>query len=100
MSELTKKSGDDYTSADFTTWCSTKGISAILKYALKDTQFTKEAKHYYNYLTGINKTLKKSMHEVFTEQVLVFSKENTVNLNQGFFIMRQGHYLSVAEENI
>ena len=88
-SELTKKSGN-YTSADFTTWCSTNIISTILKYALKDTQFTKEAKHYYNYLTGINKTLKKSMHEVFTEQVLVFSKENTVNLNQGFFIMRQG----------
>ena len=88
-SELTKKSGN-YASADFQSWCGKKGISTILKYALKDTQFTNEAKHYYNYLAGINKSLRKSMHEVFTEQVLVFYKENTVHLNSNCFIMRQG----------
>lgn len=88
-SELTKKSGN-YSPADFKSWCSTKGISSILKYALKDTQFTNEAKHYYNYLVGINKSLRKSMHEVFTEQVEVFSTAKNVSLKSSCYIMRQG----------
>lgn len=87
--ELTKKNGN-YTSADFKSWCGKKGISTILKYALKDTQFTNETKHYFNYLTGVNKSLKKSMHEVFTEQAHVFAKAKNVSLKSSCFIMRQG----------
>jgi hypothetical protein len=86
-SELTKKNGL-FSLSDFSTWCAKNGISNILKYALYDNQFTKEAKHFYGYLTTKNGN--KTMHEIFTAQVNAFSSAKNVHLRQGFFLMRQG----------
>ena len=86
-SELKSKSGI-FTLTKFKNWCQTKGIAKMLKYELADTQFTNEAKHYYEYLT--TKSGNKTMHDIFKAQAEAFKHARNVTLSKSFYLMRQG----------
>jgi len=83
-----KSSSGDYTLNKFKAWCSSQGISTMLKYQLLDTQFTKECRHYYRYL--ITKKGRGTMDDVFREQAKSFDSARNVSLDSGFFLQRQG----------
>ena len=86
-SELKSKSGA-FTLQKFRSWCQSKGIGKMLRYALEDTQFTKETKHYYEYL--MTKSGNKTMDDIFKAQATAFKGARNVALSKSFYLMRQG----------